>query len=147
MIMSRFISASGLQMLYQLCTGQVENYNEGQEPLIYAVTTAEAINQSRIPFVFSDGHGIAEYTEWYDDFKDLDKVDWSTVSARLWRSTIEDPDKQRRKQAEFLIYKFCPWELIQEIAVLNEETKTKVKGILGQFGTATNVQIRRQWYY
>jgi len=46
-------------MLYQLCKGQVENYDEGQDPLIYAVSSAQTVVQANMPFVFSDGHGIA----------------------------------------------------------------------------------------
>ena len=38
---------------------EVENYDEGQEPLIYAVSTVETIAQAGLGFVFSDGHGIA----------------------------------------------------------------------------------------
>jgi len=134
-------------MLYQLCTGQVENYDEGQDPLIYAVSTAQAVSQANIPFVFSDGHGIAAYTEWFDDLAELTNVDWDTVDAKYWYCTMEDPDRQRRKQAEFLVYQFCPWDLVQEIGVINDATKTKVLGIMAQFGKTTPVQICRQWYY
>ncbi|WP_083800169.1 DarT ssDNA thymidine ADP-ribosyltransferase family protein [Desulfobacca acetoxidans] len=39
-------------------------------------------------------------------------------------------DRQRRKQAEFLIYRFCPWDLIQEIAVVNVGLRDRVRDIL-----------------
>ena len=51
-------------MLLQLHTGQVEGYHDGQEPLIYAVSTVEKINEAGLDFVFSDGHGIAAFTQW-----------------------------------------------------------------------------------
>jgi hypothetical protein len=89
----------------------------------------------------------AAYTEWYDDLSDLTNVDWDTVDAKYWYCTIDDPDRQRRKQAEFLVYKFFPWGLVQEIDVYNDMTKQKVLGILAQYGVTTPVQIRRQWYY
>ncbi len=62
-------------MLLQLHTGRVENYNEGQEPLIYAVSTVNTIVRAGLGFVFSDGHGIAAFTQWFDDLNDLKKVD------------------------------------------------------------------------
>lgn len=46
-------------MLFQLHTGWVEGYSEGQGPLIYLVSTVDAIAQAGLRFVFSDGHGIA----------------------------------------------------------------------------------------
>ena len=53
-------------MLYQLHTGRVAGYNEGQSPLIYLVSSAQKVQASGVPFVFSDGHGIAAFTSWFD---------------------------------------------------------------------------------
>jgi hypothetical protein len=58
-------------MLLRLHTGQVANYNEGQEPIIYIVSTVEKILRKSLEFVFSDGHGIAFFTKWFDDLRDL----------------------------------------------------------------------------
>jgi hypothetical protein len=82
-------------MLLQLKTGRVEGYDEGQEPLIYLVSTAQDVNASGLRFVFSDGHGIAAFTRWYDDLNDLDNVDWSIVYERYWRDTLNDMDRHR----------------------------------------------------
>ena len=46
-------------MLLNLKTGRVPGYSEGQTPLIYLLTTAQAVRR----FVFSDGHGLAGFTE------------------------------------------------------------------------------------
>ena len=53
-------------MLLQLRTGRVPGYDEGQEPLIYLVSTAQAVLDAGTDFVFSDGHGLATFTDWYD---------------------------------------------------------------------------------
>jgi hypothetical protein len=94
-------------MLYQLHTGRVKDYNEGQEPIIYLVSTAQDVEQSKAGFVFSDGHGIAAYTTWYADLADLNKIDWKAVYAARWEDDVEDMDRQRRKQAEFMVLRFC----------------------------------------
>ncbi len=136
-------------MLYQLHTGWVTGYTEGQLPLIYLVSTVQRVQQQNLPFVFSDGHGIAAFTNWFADLADLDKVDWTAVTANIWRDTAEDLDRQRRKQAEFLIHRFCPWSLLIGIAVHNEQRQTEVEAILQNFpGTAgLAVKVRRDWYY
>ena len=84
-------------MLYRLYKGTVAGYNGGQDPIIYLVTTAQFIHQSNTPFVFSDGHGIAAFTEWYANLSELKNVDWEAVCAHFWFDTQEDPDRQRRK--------------------------------------------------
>jgi len=136
-------------MLFQLHTGRVAGYGERQEPLIYLVSTAQAVQTSGAGFVFSDGHGIATFTQWFDNLAGLDKVDWEAVYATIWRDTVEDPDRQRRKQAEFLIYQRCDWSLIQEIGVLNERMKTKVAGMLQGLpqSLGRSVRVRPEWYY
>jgi len=113
-------------MLFQLHTGRVPGYSEGQAPLVYLVSNAQAVADARLPFVFSDGHGIATFTCWFDDLSELTKVDWDAVAARYWADTIDDMDRQRRKQAEFLVHRACPWDLITEIGVLDPGTKSRV---------------------
>jgi len=136
-------------MLYQLHTGRVPGYSEGQEPIVYLVSTAQAIQQSGTGFVFSDGHGIAVFTKWFEDLKELDKVDWDAVYATYWKDDVDDMDRQRRKQAEFLVHRFCDWSLIYEVAVINNSMKMKVEDVMGRFPGELNrtVQIRPGWYY
>lgn len=134
-------------MLFQLHTGRVENYNEGQEPLIYAVSTVETIIDAGLEFVFSDGHGIAAFTQWFERFDDLDKVDWDMVYADYWADRVDDMDRQRRKQAEFLVHRFCPWDVINLIGVFNDNAKRKVERILERHRSSMAVEVRRQWYY
>jgi len=136
-------------MLFQLHTGRVAGYTEGQEPLIYAASTAQAVQRSGARFVFSDGHGIATFTQWFDNLAELNKVDWDAAYATIWRDTVDDMDRQRRKQAEFLIHRRCDWSLIHEIGVVNERMKTQVERILVGFPAALHrpVNVRPQWYY
>jgi len=136
-------------MMLNLKTGRVPGYDEGQEPLIYLVTTAQAVRDSRTGFVFSNGHGLATFTDWFDDLAELDEIDWSIVYERYWRDTLEDMDRQRRKQAEFLVHEYCDWSLIQEIGVINQAMKTAVEEILADFlaGMQKPVAVKRGWYY
>jgi len=136
-------------MLFQLKTGRVAGYNEGQEPLVYLTTTVQAVERAGLGFVFSDGHGIAAFTGWYDQSARLNEVDWSMVYQRYWSDNVNDMDRQRRKQAEFLIHQSCPWTLVQEIGVLNAPMKARVEEILNGFAPAMRpvVNVRANWYY
>jgi hypothetical protein len=136
-------------MLFQLKTGRVADYDQGQEPLIYLVSSVQAVADAGIPFVFSDGHGIAALTDWFDDLSKLDEVDWEMVYQHYWADKLDDMDRQRRKQAEFLVYQFCPWSLVQEIAVVNQSMQEKVMAVLEGFGSEMqkDVVVKRQWYY
>lgn len=136
-------------MMLQLKTGQVEGYFEGQEPMVYLVSTAQEVRDSGTGFVFSDGHGIAAFTSWFDDLADLDKIDWHMVNERYWADNVDDMDRQRRKQAEFLVYKYCDWSLIHEIVVIDAGMKLKVEQIFDRFPSRMRRRmcIDREWYY
>lgn len=136
-------------MLLQLNTGQVTGHTEGQEPLVYLVSSAQVVQTSGAGFVFSDGHGIATFTRWFDNLADLDRVDWDAVYAKIWKDTVDDTDRQRRKQAEFLVHRQCDWALIQEVGVLNERMEVEVERILSGFPREMSrpVRVRPAWYY
>lgn len=136
-------------MLLNLKTGRVSGYNEGQAPLIYLASTAQAVRDSGAGFVFSNGHGLATFTDWFDDLAQLDQVDWDMVYQRYWSDTLEDMDRQRRKQAEFLVHRFCDWSLIREVGVLDQTMKQRVEEILAGYpaGLRRPVALRPEWYY
>ncbi|MBN2002053.1 MAG: DUF4433 domain-containing protein [Anaerolineae bacterium] len=136
-------------MLLQLKTNHVSGYTEGQQPLIYLVSTVQRVATSGCGFVFSDGHGIAAFTEWHDDLKQLTAVDWDMVYQRYWADTPDDMDRQRRKQAEFLVYQFCPWTLITEIGVVDSVAKARVETLFAGFDAHLRrpVHIQAAWYY
>ena len=136
-------------MMFQLHTDQVQGYTEGQEPLAYLVSTVQEVSMSGAEFVFSDGHGIAGYTQWFDDLTDLSRVDWNMVYQRYWSGHTGDMDQQRRKQAEFLVHRFCPWGLIKEAVVIDATRKAQVERIFDHHSAtcARPVRVKRDWYY
>lgn len=136
-------------MLLKLKTGQVTGYAEGQEPLVYLVSTAQAVAAAGNGFVFTDGHGLATFTQWFTDLARLDAIDWPLLAAKYWNDTPQDNDRQRRKQSEFLIWQSLDWGLICSIGVLNGVMKTRIERILGQHPhrKQISVQVRPDLYY
>ena len=136
-------------MLLNLHTGRVEGYNEGQSPIVYLITSIARVIAANRPWVFSDGHGLAALSSWYDCKDDLDQVDWDLVGQRYWADKPEDNDRKRRKQAEFLVWQHLPWSAIAGIEVLNDAVKATVESTLAAFptATATKVLVKRNWYY
>lgn len=136
-------------MMLNLKSGRVPGYDEGQAPLIYLVSTAQAIRDSGTEFVFSNGHGLATFTDWFDDLEELDEVDWNMVYQRYWADNLQDMDRQRRKQAEFLVNRFCDWAVIQSIGVLNRKIKRRVEEIMDGYPVALRKRavVKPDWYY
>ena len=125
-------------MLLNLNTGRVRGYDEGQAPLTYLPTSVQRLMDAGCRFVFSDGHGLARFTRWYEDLAQLDKVDWDLVPARYWADQPDDNDRQRRKQAEFLVWESVDWSLIDSIGVLNDQAKATGRGNIGKVSGAAS---------
>jgi len=136
-------------MLLNLKTGRVDGYTEGQKPLIYLTTSVQRVVRSSNQFVFSDGHGLATFTHWFDDLAKLDAVDWNLVGHRYWADKPEDNDRKRRKQAEFLVHESLPWSEIEDIGVLDSTAAQQVQALLNQFPKIYHppVHVRHNWYY
>ncbi len=137
-------------MMLRLRSGWVSGYAEGQESLVYLVSTAQTVDASGAKFVFSEGHGYVAYTKWFDRLDFLSEIDWEAVHSRYWgRQNDPTGELKRRKQAEFLIYRFCDWSLIQEIVVFNDRIKSSVEKIMGEYSECSQrmISIKPGWYY
>lgn len=136
-------------MMLNLHTGKVAGYTEGQRPLIFLISTAQQVAEAKIGFVFTNGQALSRLSEPFDDLAELSQVDWALVRAKYWSNTSEDPDRQRRKQAEFLVHKACPWELVQGIAVYDEGIKRAVQETLSDFDRDCHrpINIRPDIYF
>jgi len=135
-------------MLYRISRGPVNGYNEGQTPIIYLGSTVQKVAEAGLGYVFSDGHGImVPLTRFYDDLDDLVRIDWEVVLGKWWNDTNDDPDRCRRRQAEFLAHRFFPWALVDEIGVKGVKMQRRVSDLLKKNRDSTVVNLRASWYY
>jgi hypothetical protein len=71
------------------------------------------------------------------------------MEARYWSDTREDPDKSRRRQAEFLVYDAFPWEAVEFLAVKNAEIKRRLDKFLAEEwpNRVKLVRVAPGWYF
>ena len=142
-----FYFAPRAPMLYAIHNGRVEGYTGGQAAVVHLVSSIEHIAEAELPFVFTDGHGTVAYTSFFENLDHLRKIDWEVMRARYWNNTLQDPDRKRRRQAEFLVHMFCPWERLLGIGVCNEATRDDVQRILDASNKPSSVVVKSSWYY
>lgn len=107
---------------------------KNQDNIIYLVTTAQTVANASYRYFFTDGHAIMVATRWYNDIRDLDKLDWNAINAKYW-GPQDDPsgELKRKKQAEFLVYHSLSWNEIKYIVVRTEKTEKAVLKIMQQY--------------
>jgi len=142
-----FYFAPRSPMLYTINRGNVEQYTDGQRPIVHLVVYIEVIVSEGTPFVFTDAHAEMEVSEQFTDLSKLSEIDWELMASRWWNDTIEYPNRKQRRQAEFLVHKFCPWKLVSEIGVMNKEVAELVAGMLGGSTVQPQITVHPEWYY
>lgn len=142
-----FYFAPRSPMLYTIHQGNVPQYQGRQNQIIYLVSTVQQVVSEKIPFVFTDGHAIMSYSEFFNDPVDLEQVDWGIMSSRYWNDTTEHPDRKRKRQAEFLVFEFFPMDSVLRIGVINETIKDQTLEIMQRSSVHIPVKVCREWYY
>jgi len=142
-----FYFAPRSPMLFAIHRGNVEGCTADQADIVYLVSSTERVASSGLKFVFTDGHGIMELSEYYDNLDNLDMIDWCIMKEAYWADTDEDPDRKRRRQAEFLGYKNFPLDLIEKIGVYNNATKILVEELFKETTVNIPINIKSGWYY
>jgi len=142
-----FYFAPRSPMLYAIKMGRVTGCSATQADIIYLVSSAQTIAAAKAGFVFTDGHAIMQLSEFYDDLVYLPEIDWDIMQEKYWRDTIEDPDRKRRRQAEFLVFNKFSWNLVEKIGVLNRKVEREIVDMISIASHKPNVSVEAGWYY
>lgn len=140
-------------MLYLLWQGNHPSlaYRGGEAPIVHleadlraTVSWAEAAGQR---WAFTLSNAGARYFEDRSDLARLDEVNWDAVAARKWSGLGVPSSVKDGKQAEFLIERSFPWELVERIGIRSNETAQHVATALGNTPHRPPTEIRKDWYY
>jgi hypothetical protein len=133
-------------MLYLIHRQNAElAYKGGQGPIVHLESDLQATvawaNGQGLRWAFTLSNAGARYFEDRADLGRLGEVDWDAVGARNWSGHKEG------KQAEFLLERSFPWQLIERIGVLSQPIATQVAHALPVGGYRPPVQLMPAWYY
>ena len=139
-------------MLYLLYARNSElEYRGGQGHIIHLQAdmhdTVEWAEQQGYRWAFTLSNAGASYFEDRSDLNNLDEINWPAVRARRWGYGDVPSSIKEGKQAEFLVEKEFPWNLVSEIGVHSREVYDQVCEILDGAAHKPRVEIRRNWYY
>jgi hypothetical protein len=147
-----FYFATRSPMMYRIACDHRDSvagrYPGGDRPLAYLVTTVGSVVDAQLDWVATDGNAATATTEFTSDLQRLETiVDWPLMVAERWNNTADDPDRQRRRMAEFLVYDRLPISLIRWIGTSSEGLASQVRIQLRDHPLAGRVIVRPHWYY
>jgi len=120
-------------------------YAGGQRPIIHLVAdlrqTVNWAEDNDLRWAFTLSSAASKHFEDRCDLGSLGDIDWNAVNAHYWASVRD------QKQAEFLVENSFPWHLVEEIAVINQQTGQRAVQAVAGAAHRPGVQIRPAWYY
>lgn len=120
-------------------------YRGGQSHIVHLEAdlheTIRWVEDAQRRWVFTLSNAGSHYFEDRSDLARLDEIDWNAIRATSWQNCKEE------KQAEFLIERSFPWELVNRIGVQNQQVYRQVKIELETTKHQPVVEIKPGWYY
>ncbi|NMO50677.1 DUF4433 domain-containing protein [Actinoplanes sp. TBRC 11911] len=134
-------------MMYAYKKGKVTGKPENLDNLVYFATDVEDVADTGRQFAFTDGHPIREPKAFYNDLADLSFVDFPLMKERMWIDTDDDPDRRRRRQAEFLVHQRIELNLFRVVGTRTARMKNEVMQLLEEHRIALPCDVKSNWYY
>lgn len=134
-------------MLFNIKTGYRGITQRPQADIVYISCSIASIIGACNEWCFTDGHAKTAITTFYNNVDDLTNVDFTMVGERYWRNTVDDFDRMRRKQAEFLVKHHVPPNCVSNIVVYNDDASARVSNLVANSGKQINVHTLKDFYY
>jgi len=143
-----FYFAPRSPMMFAIDKGQVPEYADGIDPLVYLVTTVERLVELGTELIFTDGNATTGFTCFSTDLTEVDDlVDWAIMKEKYWRNTPEDGDRRRRRMAECLAVGPVPWEAFGAVVARSDERSQEAAAQLATIGINADIAVRPDWYF
>lgn len=136
-------------MLFILHRGNHDDidYRDGQRPIAHLVADFDASIQwaasNRIPWALTPTNASARYTSFFNQRANLDQIDWQAVVNRDFR----DSAVKEAKQAEFLMFNWFPFSLVEQIGVFDQTIAQTALQHIARAAHQPPVHVRNDWYF
>lgn len=126
-------------------------YRGGQGPIVHLeADLSTAVNWAefyKLRWAFTTSNAGANYFDDFCDLGQLHEIDWEAVRADRWSGAGIPSSLKEGKQAEFLIERCFPWELITRVGVQSFPIWTRVAEALARAQHKPKIEIKPDWYY
>ena len=133
-------------MLLNIKTGYNGITKRPMDEIAIIVSSLRDLESEGLRFVFTDRHAYLETAEFYSNLEDLDSIDWAIIQARDFQRDPDDPGKFERYQAEALVHKRIPVNVVKGIVFHCEEQQRKIEKKCDSLRSKVEVLCKPGWY-
>ena len=133
-------------MLLNIKTGWRGVTQRPQRDIVYFCCRLADVQACGQPVIFTDGQAKTRTSRFFRNPTDLNQLDWPVIKLRYWPDA-EDNDRQRRKQAECLVWEHVPPDCIGHIVVFDDPQRAFVAGLLQATGHRATLHVESAKFY
>lgn len=123
-----FYVAAKSPMLFAVTSPGSGRYKAKSSELVFLGSVVGDVIEAGLTCCFSNGNAASSYTSFTRDLGQVGNfVDFDLMCQRMWRNTPEDPFRQGRRAAEFLVLDEVPLGLITVVVARNEAGLAEVR--------------------
>ncbi|TDV40742.1 uncharacterized protein DUF4433 [Actinophytocola oryzae] len=141
-----FYFAAKSPMLLRVKSGHVD-YQGGDDPLVFVgLAVGDAVDSS-MTWCVSDQNAAVDIVEFTRELDQIGTfIDFPLMRQKMWNNTPQDPNRQSRPAAEFIILDKLPLNYISHVVTKNSTTMARVKQILSDVDGISYI-VDRNFYY
>lgn len=134
-------------MMYNIHTGHGGITKRANKDIVIFVSSIHRLRELGLPFVFTNQHAYTVDAEFYDQIKDLQKIDWPLLRSRNFKTDDADPGKQSRYQAEALVPQQVPLKALLGVGCYNDAVRQELEAMTQVRDQNLSVKTTPTWYF
>ena len=134
-------------MMFNIRTGYGGIKHVPNDEIVIFVSSLRRIAELGLQFAFTNQHAYPLIAEYFNDFSQLDHIDWPLLQSRNFKHDPDDPGKKERYQAEALIWKQVPLDALLGVCCYTQAVERQIKAQLDERGLTLRTDVQRSWYF
>lgn len=134
-------------MMYNIRTGYGGVKQFPNSEIVILVSSLRVFQKNGHPTVFTDRHAYLKAARFFSSLDNLCEIDWGLLQRKDFRRDPDDPAKTDRYQAEALVHKHLPIELLAGIVCFGENEKGTIERYGEEAGMELKIVVRPNWYF
>ena len=134
-------------MAYNIKTGVGVTAVASRDIVVFVASLRRLAEEPEVQFLYTDRHAVLEWAAFHESLDDLDCLDWPRLRNRDFKRDNNEPEKMERYQAEALVYRRLPLNLLQGIACWGPKEAGRIEALAEEAGVNVRVVQDSRVYF
>ena len=134
-------------MAYKIKTGVGVTAVPSSDIVVLVASLRELAKESDVRCLYTDRHAVLAWAEFHESLDNLDCLDWPRLQNRDFKRDNDQPEKMERYQAEALVHRHLPLDMLRGIACRSSKETDRVRAMAEKAGADVRVVVEPRVYF